>query len=142
MRARESGWVKSRTHEILKSFLGSPHQHMLLSSPPHFLLLLFLLRSPSAALTPTRGIGSSHVPPCRPFMCSPIHSAAPGRLTPSYLSLREIRFCLFWCETSFKVAFASVSSKLVPVCVERIQSVFNATAYKNRSGISKRVCSS
>lgn len=37
----ESGWVKSRTHEILKSFLGSPHQHMLLSSPLHFLRLGF-----------------------------------------------------------------------------------------------------
>lgn len=37
----ESGWVKSRTHEILKSFLGSPHQHMLLSSLVRSLFFYF-----------------------------------------------------------------------------------------------------
>lgn len=37
----ESGWVKSRTHEILKSFLGSPHQHMLLSSLVRSLFFCF-----------------------------------------------------------------------------------------------------
>ncbi len=36
------GGVESRTHEILKSFLGSPyHQHMLLSSLLHSLIFFF-----------------------------------------------------------------------------------------------------
>lgn len=37
--AAATGWVKSRTHEILKYFLGTPHQHMLLSSLFHSLFL-------------------------------------------------------------------------------------------------------
>lgn len=79
MRVRESGWVKSRTHEILKSFLGSPHQHMLLSSPLHFPQLCFYFAPSPPLLLPLAASGVlnvlAHVPLCRPFMYSPIHSA-------------------------------------------------------------------
>lgn len=72
MKVGESGWVKSRTHEILKSFLGSPHQHMLLSSLVHFLCVCFSTSlASSVTIPPTCGVKVlctlthvPHVPHC------------------------------------------------------------------------------
>lgn len=133
-RVRESGWVKSRTHEIFKSFLGSPHQHMLLSSPLHFPQLCFSFARSLPLLLPLAASGVlnaalAHVPLPRPFMHSPIHSAPPGRLTLFYFLLREIRFVSLVAKPTSKSClkvFAVFPSKLMPTCAERIQGIFNA----------------
>lgn len=84
----EDGWVgggESRTHEILKSFLGSPHhQHMLLSSLVHSFLSLLQLLPLCVTIPPTRGVRVLSIviqaPLRQPFIYSLIHSAGGSKI--------------------------------------------------------------
>lgn len=73
------GRVESRTHEILKSFLGSPHrQHMLLMSLVRSLFFTASAALPSLTIPPTRSVKVLpmliQTPLWQSFMYSLIHS--------------------------------------------------------------------